>query len=150
MRTVTTPPIRVVGQEEAEAIALVERGAAASPWSAASVRESLRSHTTRAFVLGEPPFAHLLATCVAEEGEILTVAVLPEHRRRGVASALMEACESWWRERDAMAGWLDVRSDNHQALALYQGRGWQVAHVRKAYYSDGCDALVMRWSPTLS
>jgi ribosomal-protein-alanine N-acetyltransferase len=140
--------VKIASVEEADAIALVEKQAAAAPWSAAMVRDSLRAPTTRGFVLGEPPFAHLLATCVAEEGEILTVAVLPEHRRRGAASALLDACEAWWRERDAQKGWLEVRADNAPALALYRARGWEVAHLRKAYYSDGCDALVMSWSPT--
>jgi ribosomal-protein-alanine N-acetyltransferase len=140
--------LRVAGVEDAEAIALIEREAASSPWSEGSVRQSLRSPTTRAFVLGEPPHGHLLATCVAEEGEILTLAVRPAYQRQGAATALLEACEAWWRERDAQAGWLEVRADNVPALALYRGRGWQLAHVRKAYYSDGCDALVMRWSPS--
>lgn len=139
--------VRVAGPEHAPAIAEIERRAAHAPWSLSSIEETLRRPTNRGFVVGAPAAGHLLASCVAEEGEILTVAVLPEHRRKGYARALMAACEAWWRERDVVAGWLEVRSDNAAAQALYLARGWVVAHVRPAYYGDGCDALMMRWSP---
>lgn len=142
--------IRVAGPEDAEIIAEIEREAASAPWSAASARETLQRPTTRAFLAGDPADGHLIASCAADEGEILTLAVRPSARRRGLAVALVDACAAWWLERDAVAGWLEVRSDNTAAKALYTRCGWQPVHVRVSYYQDGCDALVMKWSPPSS
>ena len=38
---------------------------------------------------------------------------------------------------------LDVRKSNEVAVALYQGLGFVICHVRKAFYSDGEDAYQM-------
>lgn len=142
--------IRTAALADAAIIAEIERQAADAPWSLASVQETLARPTTRAFLADDPPVGHLIASCAADEGEILTLAVLPEARRRGAARQLVAACTAWWQGRDAVAGWLDVRADNTAAKALYESCGWQHIHIRSAYYRDGCDALVMRWSPSSS
>ena len=83
--------VGVAGPEHAPLLAEIERRAAHAPWSLPSIEETLRRPTNRGFLVGEPAVGHLLASCVAEEGEILTVAVLPEHRRQGHAGALLAA-----------------------------------------------------------
>jgi ribosomal-protein-alanine N-acetyltransferase len=50
------------------------------------------------------------------------------------------------RARNADAGWLEVRSDNPGAIALYEGMGYRYVATRTRYYEDGCDALVYRRS----
>ncbi|MFM2161616.1 MAG: hypothetical protein RLZZ383_1128, partial [Pseudomonadota bacterium] len=39
---------------------------------------------------------------------------------------------------------LEVRTDNSGAIALYEGDGWTSVGCRRGYYADGCDAWVMR------
>lgn len=148
VRTLTT--VRLASLTDAADIAAIEREAADAPWSLSSIQDALRQPTTTIFLAGDPCAGHLIASCVADEGEILTLAVRTTHRRRGLACALMDACEAWWRQRDVVAAWLEVRADNTAAQALYTGRAWVPAHVRRAYYNDGCDALVMKWSPSSS
>lgn len=140
--------VRPASEADVDAIAAVEHQAASAPWSASSVRASLSAPTTLAWVVGEPVAGHLLASWVAEEGEILTIAVLPSARRKGYATALLDTCEDRWRAVGVLSGWLEVREDNVAARALYAGRGWVEAGVRRSYYSDGSDARVMRWSPS--
>jgi ribosomal protein S18 acetylase RimI-like enzyme len=90
---------------------------------------------------------HLLATQVGDEGEVLTIAVREDARRRGLARAMLTALADRWRAHGAHTGWLEVRADNEGARALYASLGWTSAGRRRGYYDDGTDAIVMRWAP---
>jgi len=77
----------------------------------------------------------------AEEAELLNVAVLPEWRRHGVASALLTALLS------AAKGdiFLEAAETNANALALYSKLGWEPVSTRRGYYSGGkINAVVMK------
>lgn len=73
-------------------------------------------------------------------GWVTTIAVLPEHRRRGIARALMLACET---ALDMPAVRLSVRRSNLGAQRLYDELAYRYVDVWKGYYSDGEDALIM-------
>ncbi len=73
-----------------------------------------------------------------------TIAVAPEHQRRGIGSILMDALIGEARARDAGSLMLEVRSDNDPALAFYARYGFGRIAVRRAYYGGGRDGLVMR------
>jgi ribosomal-protein-alanine N-acetyltransferase len=88
----------------------------------------------------------VLASLYADEAEILSLAVVPEQRRKGIGNALLAACEEAWRKAGVRGAWLEVRRDNRGALKLYEQRGWTDAGLRRGYYEDGVDAVVMRWS----
>lgn len=94
------------------------------------------------------PGGFLLARAIAGEAEILTLAVAPRYRRRGVAAALLEAAAGVAETMHAGAMFLEVASDNAAALALYQQAGFHQAGVRRRYYlrpgRPAGDALVLR------
>ncbi|MEQ1504959.1 MAG: GNAT family N-acetyltransferase, partial [Myxococcota bacterium] len=124
--------VRRATPEDAPAIARIEAVASPGPWSEAAVRSTLAARSTVGWVAAgptgdgvgeEPVVGHLLASCVAPEGEILTVAVHPDARRRGYGAALLAACAQAWREAGVTEGWLEVRRDNDGARALYAGCG---------------------------
>jgi ribosomal protein S18 acetylase RimI-like enzyme len=73
-------------------------------------------------------------------GWIVTLGVLNAHRRHGIASAMLAACE------EAMglpAVRLSVRRSNQAAAELYRGKDYHLVGVWPAYYFDGEDALVL-------
>jgi ribosomal-protein-alanine N-acetyltransferase len=74
----------------------------------------------------------VLFRVVAGEGELLNVAVAPEHRRCGVARGLWSAIE-------ARAGlWhLEVRASNAAAIRFYEELGFTRVGEREGYYADG-------------
>ena len=78
---------------------------------------------------------------LADEAEVLNLAVDPGFRRRGIASALLNrVCE-------AAKGviFLEVSELNLPAISLYRTLGWQPAGVRPGYYSAGTvNAVVMK------
>jgi ribosomal-protein-alanine N-acetyltransferase len=86
----------------------------------------------------------VLARVMADESEILTLAVMPERRRDGLGRALLLAAMAWATEQGARAMFLEVAVANLAAQALYRQAGFIEVGRRPNYYPDGGDALVMR------
>ena len=87
----------------------------------------------------------LVAWHVADEFELLDLATEPAERRRGVASALVTELVTSARQLRGSAVFLEVRSSNCAARALYEKHGFQVVHERKNYYRDPVEnAVCMR------
>jgi [ribosomal protein S18]-alanine N-acetyltransferase len=78
---------------------------------------------------------------------IMNVAVDPDERRTGVATALLRALLE--RAGDPRGRFtLEVRQSNTAAIALYEGLGFRTAGLRRRYYQDnGEDALIMWRTP---
>ncbi|SMH49097.1 GNAT family N-acetyltransferase [Maritimibacter sp. HL-12] len=75
-----------------------------------------------------------LGRAVAGEAELLTIAVAPEHRRKGQGRALLAGFEAEAAARGADAAFLEVAADNAAARALYTVSGWRETGRRKSYY----------------
>lgn len=78
-----------------------------------------------------------------DEGDITSVAVDPEHRRKGIAIRLIEL---FIRElpENTESVFLEVRSSNAGAVSLYEKCGFERLSVRKNFYNDPAeDAIVM-------
>ncbi len=73
-------------------------------------------------------------------GWIATLGVLPQHRRLGIAAALLDQCEQ---ELELPRIRLSVRRSNDPALALYKKFDYQLVDVWRNYYNSGEDALVL-------
>jgi ribosomal-protein-alanine N-acetyltransferase len=71
---------------------------------------------------------------------IATICVLPKYRRRGIASALLNACES---KLDQQTIRLSVREENNPAISLYEQFGYKRVGLWPAYYQDGGNAIVL-------
>jgi len=71
---------------------------------------------------------------------IATVGVLPEHRNKGIGSALIQACET---QLSVPRVRLSVRASNLSAIRLYQSLGYQKIGLWPDYYFDHEDAVVM-------
>jgi Acetyltransferases len=76
-------------------------------------------------------------------GHITTVGIAPEHRRRRLASCLMERIEDGFRRRDVRIVRLEVRASNVSAQKLYLSLGYSVTQRLPKYYSNGGDGLLM-------
>lgn len=81
---------------------------------------------------------------VAGEVQILEVAVHPSVRRRGLGRALVRAALD---RSPAGEAALEVRASNEAAIGLYRGMGFKEVGVRKGYYADGEDAVLMNYVP---
>ncbi len=80
---------------------------------------------------------------LAKKGHVISIAVLPEHRRRGVGRALMIEAMRALRDYGASEIYLEVRVTNHPAISLYRNLKFEIVNRIRHYYSDGEDAYVM-------
>ncbi len=94
--------------------------------------------------LWQPAEGFVLVRVAADEAEILTLAVIPAARRRGLGAALMRAAMADARAAGAAAMFLEVAESNAAARALYGGLGFAPVGRRPRYYENGEDALVLR------
>jgi ribosomal-protein-alanine N-acetyltransferase len=81
-----------------------------------------------------------------DDAEILNIETRPSHRRQGLAQSLLLEAFDWGRQNQRQAVWLEVRSGNEAAIHLYLKTGFVQVGIRKRYYSDGEDALVMKYT----
>ncbi|MEJ0043710.1 MAG: GNAT family N-acetyltransferase [Rhizomicrobium sp.] len=96
----------------------------------------------------------ILIRAAGGEGEILTLAVAPDGRRRGTGRALVAAAASQAQSLGAHTLFLEVGVSNAAARALYERLGFEEAGRRKGYYeargTAPQDALVLRSNLPLS
>jgi ribosomal-protein-alanine N-acetyltransferase len=139
--------IRDATPADAPRLAELERECFPDPWSEAGLEEVLR-HATGISVVAEGEGivqGYVLARAVADQAEILNVAVAPAWRRRGAAKAMLRHVLAALEERGVTEVFLEVRQSNVAALSLYRDLGFRVAGMRPAYYRRPVeDALVLR------
>ena len=142
--------IRITEMEERhlDALAEVERACFAHPWSREGLAAELSSPTAL-FLTAEEEETGAVAGYVGSHlvcGEcyIDNVAVLPEQRRRGTASALLEELIRRVKAQGGVFLTLEVREGNAPALALYRKLGFVPAGRRKDFYTGPReDALLL-------
>lgn len=149
------PGLRVLQAEELPAAAALQVAAFPDePWSAEQLALILAMPGSLALVAAGDAAgvaaedgglrALLILRRAADEAEVLTLAVAPAWRRRGLARALLRRGLARLAAEGARTVFLEVGEDNAAALALYRRLGWRAAGRRKGYYRRGADALVMR------
>lgn len=89
----------------------------------------------------------LIGRAVADEAEILTLAVDPDARRRGVATLLVQGFLAKAKTQRAASVFLEVASNNDPAISLYLQAGFAKVGLRRGYYAHpnvaAIDAVVM-------
>nr|WP_156004170.1 ribosomal protein S18-alanine N-acetyltransferase [Streptomonospora sp. PA3] len=95
---------------------------------------------------GGPVVAYAGLRAVPPEGDVQTIAVDREWWGRGIATALLRELLGQAYTRGVHEIFLEVRSDNPRAQDLYRRFGFTDIGVRRGYYRDGVDAIVMRCS----
>ncbi len=77
------------------------------------------------------------------KGHVVSIAVLPRARRKGIAQALINSALEGMQYYKAKQCYLEVRVTNDAGIALYKKLGFEVSRTIHGYYSDGEDAYVM-------
>ncbi|TAN39541.1 MAG: ribosomal-protein-alanine N-acetyltransferase [Nitrospirae bacterium] len=117
-----------------------------APWSEALFRIELQSPLSRPIVARQQGriAGYLCSNLVLDEAQVLDLAVRPDLRRQGIASALIRETLACLRGKGCRAVFLEVRASNRAALALYAAEGFEVTGTRKNYYTSPLeDAVTM-------
>ena len=80
---------------------------------------------------------------VLDEAHITNIAVRADSRGRGIGTLLMSELISRARMLGVKFMTLEVRDNNENAIKLYKSFGFTVEGIRKKYYNNVHDALIM-------
>lgn len=139
--------IRPARPADSAALSEIERSSFGDPWSPEGFRQALAGPGSFGLVAdrGGLPLGYLFGRQMADEGEILNLAVAPRYRRGGVGGALLHAGLAWFLARKVREVFLEVRESNQAAQRLYLTNGFRAVGLRAAYYRNPPeDALVLR------
>lgn len=136
---------RRAGAQDVSAIAALESAIFSDPWSERAVSDCICRGGLCFVATGDGELiAYIIGTLIAPEGEIYRIAVRSDRRRRGVAYRLLDYAVKTERGRGLEALFLEVRSRNSAARALYRAYGFREISVRRGYYrSPDDDAIIM-------
>jgi ribosomal-protein-alanine N-acetyltransferase len=139
--------IRPTAPADLPALGELEGSAFSDPWSLAMLEEALALRGAIALVAesGGQVIGSVMGRQVADEGEILTIAVDPGHRRKGLGGRLLRAALQQMAAAGVATVWLEVRSSNLVARMMYLANGFVAAGVRRGYYRRPTeDALILK------
>jgi len=134
-------------RSDLDAVLEIERSSFEQPYSREILAQELkikaahmRVATYRRKVIGYIDF-----WLVHDEMELISIAVSPDFKRRGVGEGLMHEMIRFAYQNEARFIYLDVRRSNEPAQQLYEKFGFAKAGVRRRYYSDNQeDAIIMK------
>lgn len=143
--------IERVGVGYADILAAIHAPCFEDSWDAGAMSALLATPGSTALLATQDnnghsePVGFALLRSATDEMEVLTLAVLPHKRRRGVARALLQAVRRHAEETGASKIFIEYAQNNIAAHALYEKAGYTQNGVRMNYYknADGtvCDAI---------
>ncbi|MBE6819890.1 MAG: ribosomal-protein-alanine N-acetyltransferase [Ruminococcaceae bacterium] len=124
-------------EEHIPRIAELEKQCFSQPWSEKGLAEELENENSHFLVAVCDEIAGYIGVQeICGEAYITNVAVFENYRKQGIGRALMKAACKGAEIRKCEFITLEVRESNSSAIALYESEGFEVAGVRKNFYSD--------------
>ena len=147
--------LRMMRADDVPAVMAIERASFDAGWPATAFERELSQNQMARYIVAERPgpdagaepgsiagFAGLWL--MLDEAHVVTVAVLPHLRGRGIGRLLVHGLIELARESAMTVATLECRVSNAVARRLYAGYGFYEVGVRKRYYSDNQeDAVIM-------
>lgn len=129
---------RIVNAElrHIEQLEQIEQACFSMPWTKEQLKGQLPDscHVFIAAESGEAVLGYVGMMYIIDEGYISNVAVAPEHRRQGIADALIDELMGRAAALNLAFVTLEARQSNSPAIALYKKHGFVPVGVRKNYY----------------
>ena len=135
--------IRLVERADLASIAALEERCFSDPWPASAFTGLLGSLSLT--VMNDSELVgYVFARVRSTEGEILNVAVHPEHRERGLGMRLVAESMDRCRRAGAESIFLEVRESNRPAIGLYGKMGFRTLDRRRRFYRNPTEnALIL-------
>jgi ribosomal-protein-alanine N-acetyltransferase len=140
---------RTMTATDLEVVLAIENDSFPHPWIRDHFLDELKS--VHAFPLvaldpGKRIIGYICPRLILDEGQILNVAVLRAFRGQGIGRILVQRALAFCRERGGATVSLEVRPSNSAAIALYHGLGFVATGIRRNYYENGEDAVLMEFN----
>jgi len=137
---IATPDIALATRADTQSIALLSRDEIEQglrwAWTSRRVRRAIEDRNTNVIVArdGTSVIGFAMMKYRSVDAHLLLLAVAPNHRRKGIATALL----AWLEETLRIAGiamiQVEVRASNHVAQAFYAKLGYEQVHATSRYY----------------
>lgn len=138
--------VREMIAADAAAVAEIEKETFSLPWSENGFLDAIKMENTICLTAEYDGkiAGYCVLYCAADEGNISTIAVNPQFRRRGVADLLLSRTKQETEKRQVVSIYLEVRTSNLPARCLYEKHGFVPNGFRKNFYQKPQeDALLM-------
>ena len=139
--------IRTLDLVDLSAIETIEQRSYPTPWSRSMFASELAKPTSiclGAFE-GEDLVGYVINSRYVDAWHVMNVAVEPEHRGRGIATALLERLFALTRDDERRGYTLEVRVSNEDAIRLYERLGFDSRGTRRGYYTDNREDALIMW-----
>ncbi len=137
--------VTTLTSQNAEGVYQVEKACFSIPWSLESFQKDVTNENAVYFCLEDDGkvIGYVGMWQSFSEGNINNIAVLPDYRRKGYATVLLEQLIAYGRENGLTFLTLEVRASNLGAISLYESVGFLEVGRRKKYYERREDAILM-------
>jgi [ribosomal protein S18]-alanine N-acetyltransferase len=143
----TAVDIRALTLGDLSAIEDIERNSYDTPWSRSMFAGELAKPASLCFGAfeGELLAGYLIVSRYVDAWHIMNIAVSPDFRRRGIATALLERLFELTDDRSRRGYTLEVRVSNDGAISLYRRLGFTARGIRRGYYTDNREDALIMW-----
>ena len=135
--------------DEIDAILAIEQASFTNPWTRDMYVAELKNEGVSFFYLARDKGRQIVGFCsfwrVLDELHINNLAVVPEFRRQGVATALLRRVMDEAARFGIRRTMLEVRQSNTPARQLYGRFGFVVAGTRSKYYTNPIEDALVLW-----
>ncbi len=136
--------VREMMPEDVLGVLEIEMQCFSDPWSYEMIKKGLESSLDTWLVLEEEGAAgYCVYRTIADECELLRIAVRPELRGRGLSKKLMDQMVFYSRQKEVKSIFLEVRESNDRARNLYRSYGFVEEGIRKHYYLNPTENAVL-------
>jgi ribosomal-protein-alanine N-acetyltransferase len=140
--------LRRLGLGDLDAIERIERASYPTPWSRSMFASELAKPSSLSFGAVDERgtlVGYLVLSRYVDAWHVMNVAVAPERRRQGIASALLHRLLELTKD-DALRGYtLEVRISNLGEIRLYERFGFRRKGIRRGYYTDNREDALIMW-----
>ena len=132
----------------------IERASYPTPWSRSMFAGELAKPSSVSLGAFHPETGELLGYLIisryVDAWHVMNVAVAAGHRRRGIATTMLERLFEVTAGRGHRGYTLEVRVSNSGAVALYERLGFKSRGVRRGYYTDNREDALIMWKDPIS
>ncbi len=139
--------IRRLDLSDLDAIDAIEQRAYPTPWSRAMFASELVKPTSICLGAfdGSELVGYIVNSRYVDAWHVMNVAVDPDHRRRGIATQLLQHLFELTHGDERRGYTLEVRISNDPAIRLYERLGFEPRGLRRGYYTDNREDALIMW-----
>ena len=144
---------REMSLPDIEQVYQIECNSFTQPWSVESLIDEVVENDVAYYVVAECEgriIGYAGEWVMFDESHMTNIAVIPDFRRKGVATNMILSLMRGAKERGAKRMTLEVREFNFGAQALYDSLGFTKVGIRKKYYSDTGENAFILWNDDIA